>query len=390
MSNYQEGHVHARMTKTRGLVHVIAYRVKDGDGKWKQITKTIHTRYRKEAKEELRKRLDEVNEGKMPSSDITFGEFIPQYWEPHMLDTMKPSTRSVNASITRRHLLPEVKGLKLKEIHPTRLAKLLEDKRKAGLGDKSRLNIYLLLASMFRYAISLNLLKVSPLSPQNLPHVEWKEKPVLTPGEISAVIAAIPLPLRALFIVFAMTGVRVGEALGLKWRDVDFQRSRLHIRNSVWKGKDQTPKTRSSVRSKPLVGILARALEMHRALAVYKEADSYVFSNGAGGPLNPSELRKRVLYPAMAKAGITRTARAFGFHILRHSAGTVMSDVTGNLKTTSSFLGHSSTAITGDVYLHTTTDVEVSAMEKLESAMFPAGTSGGLLLNVIKTPLGLN
>jgi integrase len=406
MSNsYQQGHVHARMTKTRGLVHDIAYRVKQGDGKWKLITETIHTRFRKEAKEEVRKRLDEINGGKMPSSDITFSAFITDYWAKHVAE-MKPSTQKSHASVTKHHLLPKLGGLKLKEIAPPRLATLLgkecessdltvtvsdkRSKKTKKLSDKSRLNVYLLLAAMFAYAISQKLIAVSPLSPRDRPKVQRKEKPTLKPSEVWAVIAAIPLPLRALFVVLTMTGCRIGEVLGLKWKDVDLQTERLFIRRSVWNGKEQSPKSKNSVRSKPLVGILAKALAMHRVLSEYKQPGDFIFASGAGRPLNPDDLRKRVLYPAMDKAGITRSAREYGFHLFRHSSGSVMSDATGNLKTASNFLGHASISTTADIYLHESVDVERAAMEKLETAMFPTGSFENLLGNVCKTPVGMN
>src|SRR5690349_19830315 len=101
--------------------------------------------------------------------------------------------------------------------------------------------------------------------------------------------------------------------------------------------------------------------------------------------MNPDDLRKRMLYPAMDAAGINRTARAYGFHLFRHSAGTEFENLTGNLKKTSSFLGHASTAITGDVYCHITPDAEQSDIERLESKLFPGGISAVLLSDVIKT-----
>ena len=68
----------------------------------------------------------------------------------------------------------------------------------------------------------------------------------------------------------------------------------------------------------------------------------YLFANGAGHSYDPDDLRKRVLYPAMDKAGIQRkVARSYGFHLFRHSAGSQMQEVTGDLKQTQGSLGHS-------------------------------------------------
>lgn len=72
-------------------------------------------------------------------------------------------------------------------------------------------------------------------------------------------------------------------------------------------------------------------LQRDRELCVQAQPENYVFANGAGRYYDPDDLRRRVLYPAMDKAGIERTvARAYGFHLFRHSAGSQMQEVTGD------------------------------------------------------------
>lgn len=386
MASHQDGHIHTRRTKKWGLVHVIVYRMRKPDGAWKQVTETVRTRYKKEAQAKLDERLTEVNGGGVITDrGIAFARFVEDHWQPHALETQKPSTRKANGSNIRQHLIPALGGLKLDEIQPTRLARLLREKREAGMSDKSRLNIYLLLASMFSYAISQKLLKTSPLSPQDRPKVEPKEKPTLTAEQLSAVIAALPSQHRALFITLATTGLRIGELLGLKWKDV---RDNLYVRRSIWMGKEQTPKTRKSIRPLPVGPILKMALDAQRALSHYTQPEDYIFCAGNGHALYADDLRKRVLYPAMDKAGIAREARAYGFHLFRHTAGSEMQEATGDLKKTSSFLGHASTQITGDIYTHGDADQE--SAEKLEARLFPGGIPEDLLFFVSKTTAAVN
>ena len=121
-------------------------------------------------------------------------------------------------------------------------------------------------------------------------------------------------------------------------------------------------------------------VQRHRELCVQAQPEDYLFANGAGHYHDPDDLRRRVLYPAMDKAGIERTvARAYGFHLFRHSAGSQMQEVTGDLKT-QSFLGHSGIGITSDVYVHLQPDSEIESMKKLETAFF-----GELCSTVLKT-----
>jgi integrase len=73
----------------------------------------------------------------------------------------------------------------------------------------------------------------------------------------------------------------------------------------------------------------------------------------------------------MDKAGIERKlARSYGFHLFRHSAGSQMQEVKGDLKQTQSFLGHSSIGITSDVYVHLQPDSAVESMKRLEETFF--------------------
>ncbi len=206
------------------------------------------------------------------------------------------------------------------------------------------------------------------------PRVEREEKPTLPKEQLEAVIAAVPLNYRALFVVLIFTELRIGEALGLKWQDVDPEHRTLYIRRSIWRGHELAPKSKRSIRSKYMVATLSEAPAWHRRVSHDPKPDQYVFAGGSGRPLHPDDVRRRVLYPAMDKVGIARVKRAFGFHLFRHSAGTKLQEATGDIKTTSSFLGHASTAITGDVYLHLTPDADRSSMEKLESALSLSAT----------------
>jgi integrase len=116
---------------------------------------------------------------------------------------------------------------------------------------------------------------------------------------------------------------------------------------------------------------LKRVLQSHRELCIGRESGDYVFANLAGRSYDPDDLRRRILYPAMQRAGIERKhARAYGFHLFRHSAGSQMQEVTGDLKQTQGFLGHSSIGITSDVYVHLQPDSEVESMKKLEQTFF--------------------
>jgi len=369
-----------RMTE-RGKVHVIRYRVRSTDGKWRHKAETVNSPRRKDAERTLDERLREVNRDLKLPVEISFEEFAANHWETYVTQNLKPSTQASHRSNVRTHLMPAFGKLRLSEISALQIMALFKKKSEAGLKPKSLLNLYVLLQKMLNLAVDLELLTANPIQRVPKPRVERTEKPSLSPAQVKSVADNMPENLKALVVLLYLTGLRIGEALALKWSDVDFDHSKLYVRRSVWRRREQAPKSRRSLRAKHLLGGLKRVLQRHRELCVSSQPEDYLFANGAGRYLDPDDLRKRVLYPAMRKAGIERkVARAYGFHLFRHSAGSQMKEVTGDLKQTQSFLGHSGIGITSDVYVHLQPDSEIESMDKLEEAFF-----GELCSTVLKT-----
>jgi len=369
--SFQKGYVFRRKTST-GVVHVVRYRVLRADGSVKHMAETVRSPRKKDAERVLAERLREVNSGIAPPADVGFEDFANTHWETYLQQNIKRSTQAAYRSNLKRHLLPFFGPMQIAEIKAENAMRFLDEKLKAGLSAKTRLNLYVLLQKMLNLAFELELITSNPMRRVPKPKLQRKEKPALTPLQVRSVIEAVPEHFRALFVLLSLTGVRIGEALGLKWQDVDFLASKLHFRRSVWRRKEQTPKTDGSIRAKYMVPALAHALETHRSISQQASPESYVFATASGKPLDPDDMRKRVLYPALDAAGIQRThARGFGFHLFRHSAGSQVAEATGNLKKTQNFLGHSSIAVTGDGYAHLQPDSEIETMRKLEEGIFP-------------------
>jgi integrase len=168
----------------------------------------------------------------------------------------------------RTHLLPAFGKLRLSDISPLQIMELFKEKSGAGLKPKSLLNLYVLLQKMLNLAVALELLNRNPIQRVPKPKVERTEKPSLSPAQVKAIAENMPANLKALVVLLYLTGLRIGEALALKWSDVDFDHSKLYVRRSVWRGKEQTPKSRKSLRAKHLLGGLARVLKSHRELCI--------------------------------------------------------------------------------------------------------------------------
>ena len=163
---------------------------------------------------------------------------------------------------------------------------------------------------------------------------------------------------------------RAGKYLRLQWKHIDLTSDKLRIEQSLWSGQIVPPKTVGSSRIIPFGAILREALTQQCKLSRHTGAENFVFCKSDGAPLQSDILRRDVLYPALDRLGISRSARSAGFHTFRHSAGSFINAETGNLKLAQKLLGHTNLATTADIYTHTTAEAEREAALAIEQAIF--------------------
>jgi integrase len=139
--------------------------------------------------------------------------------------------------------------------------------------------------------------------------------------------------------VAAFSGLRLGELLALRWRDVDFANAIIHVRRSYVQGQMGAPKS-GRVRSVPLIDQAARALDGESRRAYFTGPDDLVFGDVVGEPQDHWALRKRY-YSALGRARLTRLR----FHDLRHSFGTLAVQVYP-VTDVKEYMGHADLATT--------------------------------------------
>jgi integrase len=164
-------------------------------------------------------------------------------------------------------------------------------------------------------------------------------------------------------LLLVLTGLRVGELLALRWRNVDTKARLLRVCETVYEGHFDRPKTKRSVRIVPFgtqtAGILA-ALRPDAA-----DPSALVLATKEGTPLDRRNLLKRYVKPAARKMGLHVT-----WHLLRHSYATMLDGVGTPLGTMQSLLGHSAPEITRDIYLHAIPEEQKRAVESVERLVF--------------------
>jgi integrase len=179
--------------------------------------------------------------------------------------------------------------------------------------------------------------------------------------------------LEALFTVALSLGLRRGEALGLRWQDIDFEKRTLRVHQSLARINKKLvlsePKTKSSRRILDLPATLAARLKEHRtrqledrmAVGTRWVETGLVFTSGIGTPVDPRHV-KRHLDPLLTKAGLPH----FRVHDLRHFCASLLLAQGVPLKVVSDLLGHTQISITADLYTHVLPGVRKEAIDLMD------------------------
>jgi integrase len=221
-----------------------------------------------------------------------------------------------------------------------------------GLAPNSRVHTLNLLNSMFELAVNRDWVVRNPVRGVPRPRGGTADPDIryLTIEEVEAVLRAVPddelgRVERPLYLAAAMTGMRQGELLGLRWGDLDWEAKRIRVRRSYVRGEFGTPKSRRSSRSVPLTDRLAAELQNYWANATEKRDEDPVFAHPSsrkpGTPLDGSRVLKR-FKQALARAGV----RDVRFHDLRHTFGTRMAAAGVPMRTLQEWMGHRDFATT--------------------------------------------
>jgi integrase len=318
------------------------------------------------------KEINAQNNNPRPSC-VTLEDFESGLWQAYIASkSYKPSTTYNYQSILDRHILPSIGRKEIAKIRPEDLTMFFASVRAKGVSNKYLLNVYNVISLMFDVAAEYNLIESTPVK-RKLHRPEWErgQKPSLRPEEIGKVLENVPTEHFPLFALIAITGLRLGEALAPRWMDINFDARTLSITYSLWRGRLVAPKTKASERSLHLPQALVEILRGHHERSRWREPEDFIFCREDGSPWDPDHLREQVLYPAMEAAGIKRGNGTHGFHIFRHSAGSIVYANTRDLRLAQELLRHSQIGATSDVYVHVESSVASEATDTLAKAILP-------------------
>lgn len=347
--------------------------------------------------EDLRYEVKHGLKGK--GDNVTLDAWFDVWLNVHKKKSIKETTHARYYDFYQRYIKKQIGRHKLANINPLILEHLFQKMADDDYSTKTIRDVYNILNAMFKYAIHNRLIAFNPCAGVCLPKTKTKEIRVLTIAEQKEVLEHAKGRLYENLIITALgTGMRAGELLGLTWDDIDFVKREIHVNKTLVHVKDvntgkytfkyQTPKTKNGIRDIPLQDSVCKALKkQHVQLKEMKMAannweplagfENLVFVGKNGKPTTVHTfqvalewIEKSINKERMRIAEETNTTYEpiphFHPHALRHSFATRCFDAGLDVKTVQMFMGHFSTSITYDTYVHLTNDKSHSEMNKLE------------------------
>ena len=298
---------------------------------------------RRQAEARLRRLLDELAAAPRVVERMTVNEAGRRYLAHLASLGRRRSTLMDYESYLRVHLAPFFEGLPLEKVGRSHVEAFIAETLADGRSPKSLRNYLGLLHSIFAHAEKQGWRTGNPCKLVDLPASAQGDPDIrfLDQTELEALLRAVPSyglgPLdRLLYLTAAMTGLRQGELLALRWRDVDWSAARIRVRQNYVRGEFGRPKSKRSSRSVPLADRLAGELERHFQVSAAQGDDDLVFAHPVTGrPLERSRLLKR-FKQNLARARV----REVRFHDLRHTFGTRMAAAGTPLRTLQEWMGH--------------------------------------------------
>jgi integrase len=337
---------------------------------------------KREAQREAARLISEVDKGThVDPSRMTVAAFLER-WIEHMQGQVSPRSHERYAELCRKNLAPLLGALALTKLQPAQIsqayAKALASGRRDGAGGLSARTVthmHRVLREALQQAVRWQMLARNPADAVKPPKVERKQMSVLDTDATAELITAAQGSSLAVPILFGvLCGLRRGEIVALRWRNVDLDRGQISVVASTEQTdagcREKEPKSGHG-RTVALASLMVEELRGHRlrqaeallALGVRLTDDHHVVARADGQALQP-----RSLTHAFVKF-VRERGLQIRLHDLRHSHATHMLASGVHPKIAQERLGHSSVGITLDLYSHVLPGMQAEAVARVDDAL---------------------
>ena len=378
---------------------------KRGDGryniKWYDVNGERRTGSAKtltEAKEKLQRNVSDAERGiDTTQGKMRLADWLDTWLESYAKPVVGQSTYANYYSTIHRHIKPYFGNMALRDVTTLQIQKFYgylstaerADGKTGALSANSIRKIHMMFKMVLGRALANGLIPRNPALDVKLPKIRPQEMRVFSMDEQKSLEkVALESDNRNAFGVYLTvnTGLRLGELLGLQWKDIDWGHNEIVVRRTLGRrvafGEDGTPKgteivigdtkTFSSRRKVPFtIGILIKLKEFYKkqewakrqAGDAYKD-DGFLFASDLGKHYEP-RYYEELFYSLVEQAGLEKA----NFHCLRHTFATRCIEAGMDIYVVSKLLGHTNPTTTLNRYGHLLPDHRAASIEKLESYM---------------------
>ena len=314
----------------------------------------------------------------------TVGDYLSAWLDARQ--TLRPSTRLAYEIHLRRYLIPhlghlQLANLSLGDIEAMYTAIAAQDR---AISPATMHRIHATLVNALGNAVRRGLIASNPAQLVELPRTPYSRLQVWSASQLAEFLSATAADrLQPLFLLLGLTGLRRGEAIGLRWSDIDLDRGQLHVEQQLSTIARRTqagpPKSVHGRRTLPISARLHEALDCHAggqrlerwaAGADWVDTD-LVFTTTDGQALNPGRVSRH--FDRLVAATSLPPIR---LHDLRHTSASLGLASGESLLEVSRRLGHSSITITADIYSHISPATARHSAERLTDLLTPTTKEG--------------
>jgi site-specific recombinase XerD len=336
------------------------------------VVRYPHLRDAEKAADALRNTIN--SEFRVPE---TVSELVTHYCENELTEEKKAyATIEANTHYLTNHIEPKWGAMYLQDVRTVDVELWLHS---LTFAPGTRSKIRNIMSVVFNHAIRHEWMDRNPITKVRTSAKRLREPDVLSPVEFASLLAELDLRERAMVMLAGSTGLRRSELVALTWRDIDLELMQVNVRRSCVRNHFGDTKTEASRKPVPLHPSVVECLEIWRKESPYPGEDDFILPSvrlEGKQPLSPDTLLKKIIRPAVIRAGIK--GKAIGWHSLRHSLATNLRAAGVDLKTAQELLRHANSRITLDIYTRAISATKREANNRVMTMVLEAGKKKAL------------
>jgi integrase len=343
---------------------------------------SVYGATRKQAADRLREAQERNSQGiPVPDRSWRLGEWLDYWLDNVIVPNRRPATYRLYEMTVRLYLKPALGTVPLARLSAARVQTFLNGQLAAGQSIRQVQVMRTVLSSALTRAMREELLVRNVARLAELP--AWERQPITpwTAAEGRAFLgAARDDPLYPAFVLLLLYGLRRGEVLGLRWKDIDEDDSMIRVCQQVQRVKGQLwigpVKTAAGRRDLPLLKFATNVLALRRAAQAADRIElgrawqdyGLIFTTRTGRPVEP-----RNLVRSFRRICDAHGIRVIKLHHLRHTTATLLKNLGVPARDAQLILGHSRLAVTLEIYSHEDRQAHRDALDKISDALGGSG-----------------